>query len=168
MEANSDSANGDVEARAKAALAVVRTALGKLDLTPQPVDGVDAYFVDFDDERFEGAVAQVVSTQSRFAFYIDFKEHATSATAPASIEFITRANNGLLIGNFEFDIQDGVVRLKSSLDYTGLDLSERLVENAVRGALEVGTVYGWELVNVLRGTKRAEDAIADAERESNV
>ena len=49
----------------------------------------------------------------------------------AVVEFITRANYGLSIGNFEFDFFDGEVRFKTSLDITedgfGLAIIERLV-----------------------------------------
>ena len=37
-------------------------------------------------------------------------------------EFLTRANYGLRIGNFEMDFEDGEVRYKSSVDFEGIEL----------------------------------------------
>lgn len=36
------------------------------------------------------------------------------------VEFVTRANAGMVIGNFEFDYGDGEVRFKTSIDFQGL------------------------------------------------
>lgn len=46
----------------------------------------------------------------------------------ALAEFLTRANYGLFIGNFEMDWQDGEVRYKTSIDVAGDRLSTALVQ----------------------------------------
>ena len=46
-------------------------------------------------------------------------------------EFLTRANYGLVIGNFELDLDDGEVRYKTSIDYTGAELTEQLLARAL-------------------------------------
>ena len=49
----------------------------------------------------------------------------------AVAEFITRANYGLIIGNFELDFSDGEIRYKTSLDVEGDRLSQALIKQLV-------------------------------------
>ena len=46
-------------------------------------------------------------------------------------EFLTRANYGLLIGNFELDLDDGEVRYKTSIDHKGSELTTPLLSRAL-------------------------------------
>jgi hypothetical protein len=56
-------------------------------------------------------------------------------------EFITRANYGLSIGNFELDLADGEVRFKTSIDVKGAQLTPKLVERAVVMNLHAMNTY---------------------------
>lgn len=49
----------------------------------------------------------------------------------AVAEFITRANYGMRIGNFELDLRDGEVRYKSSLDFEGATLTPALIQHTI-------------------------------------
>jgi hypothetical protein len=53
----------------------------------------------------------------------------------AMAEFLTRANFGLAVGNFEMDWESGAIRCKTSLDIEGTDLNEALVEGLVNANL---------------------------------
>lgn len=75
--------------------------------------------------------AQAREEQQQFVFYSvcpmampDFKRVAVA-------EFVTRANYGMIIGNFELDFNDGEVRYKTSLDVEGTYLSPPLIRQAV-------------------------------------
>ena len=46
-------------------------------------------------------------------------------------EFITRANYGMAIGNFEMDYNDGEIRYKTSVDVDTGDLTNNLVKPAI-------------------------------------
>ena len=46
-------------------------------------------------------------------------------------EFITRANYGLKVGNFEMDMDDGEARFKTSIDVEKSELTRMLVSNLV-------------------------------------
>ncbi len=46
-------------------------------------------------------------------------------------EFLTRANYGLVIGNFEMDFGDGEVRYKTSIDVEGDRLTSALIKQMV-------------------------------------
>jgi hypothetical protein len=49
----------------------------------------------------------------------------------AVAEFITRANYGMILGNFELDLSDGEVRFKTSIDVEGHELEPTLVKHIV-------------------------------------
>jgi len=76
--------------------------------------------------------AQAVEDEAtkRFFFYSVFPVKAQDNHL-AVAEFVTRANYGLSIGNFEFDFSDGEIRFKTSIDITedgfGLATIERLI-----------------------------------------
>lgn len=46
---------------------------------------------------------------------------------------LTRINYGLVLGNFEMDLDDGEIRYKTSMDVEGLDLSQLVIRNLVYG-----------------------------------
>jgi hypothetical protein len=46
-------------------------------------------------------------------------------------EFLTRANYGMTIGNFELDYTDGEIRYKTSIDVTNAQLSSALIKTLV-------------------------------------
>jgi hypothetical protein len=59
----------------------------------------------------------------------------------AAAELITRINHGLVIGNFEMDFGDGEVRYKTSLDFEGEVLTDKLVIQLVRANLAIVDSY---------------------------
>lgn len=59
----------------------------------------------------------------------------------AAAELVTRINHGLVIGNFELDFSDGEVRYKTSLDFEGEALSEKLLIQLVRANLAIVDAY---------------------------
>ncbi|MSQ26612.1 MAG: YbjN domain-containing protein [Dehalococcoidia bacterium] len=54
-----------------------------------------------------------------------------AARRPPMAEFLTRANYGLRIGNFEMDCEDGEVRYRTSLDTAGEKLSPPMLKQLV-------------------------------------
>ncbi len=79
------------------------------------------------------------------------------------MEFLTRANYGLLLGNFEFDVNDGEVRFKCSADLEEADLTHAQFENLLLIGLSVMDRYFPGLQRVIQGTSDAAAAIAEAE-----
>ncbi len=78
-------------------------------------------------------------------------------------EFLTRANYGLSIGNFEMDFDDGEIRYKTSIDVEGDRLTPALVENLVN--INVITVdrYFPGMMKVIYGGISPEEAIRTVE-----
>lgn len=66
-------------------------------------------------------IAQVDETLGRMLFYSASPGDVPADRRPAMAEFVTRANYGMLIGNFELDLDDGDLRFKTSLDVRDVD-----------------------------------------------
>lgn len=74
-------------------------------------------------------------------------------------EFFTRANFGLLIGNFEMDMNDGEIRYKVSVDCDHTTLSGQMIERSLDMPLIMFQRYGNEMLKVMFGMESAEEAI---------
>ena len=125
------------------------------------------FFVDFGPSHIPVAeVMAAISFESpRFVIYFNFGVDASAARRDEVARFITRANWGLLSGNFEMDYDDGHVRFKSSVDFNHTELSETLIRNAILSGMKAVEKYADALVEVLSGRKDAAQAIKDAEAE---
>ena len=75
--------------------------------------------------------AQAREEQQQFIFYSVSPVNAPAEKRAALAEFITRANYGLIIGNFELDFEDGEIRYKTSLDVEGVTLSAAVIKNLI-------------------------------------
>lgn len=79
--------------------------------------------------------------------------------------YVTRANFGMLIGNFEFDLDDGELRYKTSLDFEGCELQPGLVRNLVTSNVKTMDRYLPGLASVIDGAdpRAAVEAVESAE-----
>lgn len=107
--------------------------------------------------------AQVRVDLEQFVFYAVSPVKVPEAQRPAVAEFVTRANYGMRIGNFEMDFGDGEVRYKSALDFEGEALSDNLLKNAIYPAVQVLDRYIPGLMAVAFGGKAPVDAIRGIE-----
>lgn len=73
----------------------------------------------------------VDETRAQVAFYSLFPEVVPAERRGAVVDFITRANVGLVIGNFEFDADRGELRYKTSIDVEGDRLTPALLTHVV-------------------------------------
>ena len=78
-------------------------------------NGTWAVFVRCDDQA------------DRFSIHSSAPVRVPEAKRQAVAEYLTRANWGMSIGNFELDFSDGEVRYKTSMDIDGIDLNENLI-----------------------------------------
>jgi hypothetical protein len=65
--------------------------------------------------------------------------------------FLTRANYGILHGNFELDLDDGDLRYKTSIDVRGAELTEQLLDNLVIANVSMFDRYVPGIEAVVRG-----------------
>lgn len=75
--------------------------------------------------------AQAREEQQQYLFYSICPVSAPAEKRAAVAEFITRANYGTIIGNFELDFEDGEIRYKTSLDSEGLTLGPTALQNLI-------------------------------------
>jgi hypothetical protein len=93
--------------------------------------------------------AQAREEQQQFIFYSVCPVNAPAEKRTMLAEFITRANYGLIIGNFELDFEDGEIRYKTSLDAEGLTLSPALFKNLVYANLSMMDQYLPGIMSIL-------------------
>ncbi len=75
--------------------------------------------------------AQAREDMEQFVFYSIAPVKAPPEKHDAVVEFITRANYGMIIGNFEFDYSDGEVRYKTALDVEGGEATFTMLRNLI-------------------------------------
>ncbi len=107
--------------------------------------------------------AQVREEQQQFIFYSVLETYVPEPRRQAVAEFLTRANYGMLIGNFELDLNDGEVRYKTSIDVEGDRLSIPLVRQLVYVNVLTMDRYLPGLMQVAYGEISPADAIAAIE-----
>lgn len=85
---------------------------------------------------------------------------APESQRPAMAEFVTRANQGLFVGNFELDYADGEVRCKTSLSVQGALLTPTLIRELITPNLLLMDKYLPGIKAVADGTLTSQAAIA--------
>lgn len=107
--------------------------------------------------------AQADEGREIFLFYSVAPVQVPEARRVAVMEFITRANYGLLIGNFEMDLNDGEVRFKTSIDVEGSPLTTALAKRVVYANVLVMDRYLGGLLGVAFGGADPREAIKTIE-----
>jgi hypothetical protein len=110
--------------------------------------------------------AQAREQQQQFIFYSICPNPAPEERREAAMEYITRANYGLVIGNFEMDVSDGDIRCKTSIDVEGTDLNHVLIRQVVYSNVMTMNKYLPGLMSVLYANVTAEQAIQSVEGKS--
>ncbi len=107
--------------------------------------------------------AQARESQRQFIFYsicpIKVPENKRLLVA----EFLTRANYGMIMGNFELDLRDGEVRYKTSIDVEGDRLSLPLSQHVVYPNVMMMDRYLPGIMMVAYGGLTSEQAIQQIE-----
>lgn len=87
---------------------------------PGPTDNTLVTGFEGDSGAFIVAVA-VREEQSQLVFYAYAPEATPGERLGAMMELVTRANYGMVVGNFELDLADGEVRFKVGVELDNLD-----------------------------------------------
>ncbi len=107
--------------------------------------------------------AQAREDQQRFLFYSISAVNAPEDKRMAMAEFLTRANYGLIIGNFELDFSDGEIRYKTSIDVEGDRLTTALIKQLVYANVFTFDRYLPGVMAVIYGNVSPVDAINQVE-----
>ncbi|MEM6403299.1 MAG: YbjN domain-containing protein, partial [Cyanobacteria bacterium P01_D01_bin.116] len=100
--------------------------------------------------------AIVREEQRQFLFYSVCMVKPPKTKLANIAEFITRANFGMAIGNFELDLTDGEIRYKTSIDVDGDRLNFDLISNLVYTNVMMMDKYLPGIIWVIRGDMEAE------------
>lgn len=131
---------------------------------PQPLEERTIYRTLFTGKNGDlRCYAQIIFELEQFVFYAVATTRVPEEVRPAVAEFITRANYGMRIGNFEMDYSDGEVRYKSSLDFEGEALTPALIHNAIYPAVMTLDRYLPGLMSVMFGGRTPYEAIQEIE-----
>jgi hypothetical protein len=86
-----------------------------------------------------------------FLFLANFSPLTRDERRYEVARYITRANWELLLGNFEMDYDNGEVRFRSSVDFTGGELADRTLRRAILTAMGVVEAHAEALSAVIEG-----------------
>jgi len=104
--------------------------------------------------------AQVKEEPGRFIFYSVLSAKALEPRRAVAAEFITRANYGLVLGNFEMDFADGEIRYKTSAYLEDIEPTKDFFHTLVYTNLLVTDKYLPGIMSVIYAGMTAEQAIA--------
>ncbi|HEY9804208.1 MAG TPA: YbjN domain-containing protein [Leptolyngbyaceae cyanobacterium] len=107
--------------------------------------------------------ARAREEQQQFLFYSICPVNAPADKRLAVAEFITRANCGMMVGNFELDFSDGEISYKTSIDVEGDRLSNALIQRLVYANVMMMDEYLPGIMSVIYGNVLPEEAIAQIE-----
>ncbi|MEG4633670.1 YbjN domain-containing protein [Microcoleus sp. AR_TQ3_B6] len=107
--------------------------------------------------------AKARDDQEQFIFYSVCPVNTPDSKRLAVAEFLTRANSGMIIGNFEMDFEDGEIRYKTSIDVEDDSLSSGLIKRLVYANVMMMDAYLPGMMSVIYGDVTPVDAIAQIE-----
>ncbi len=110
--------------------------------------------------------AQAREQQEQFVFYAMSAINAPEEKRTAIAEFLTRANYGMILGNFEMDFNDGEIRYKTSIDVEGEELTFHLAKQVVYANVMTMDRYFPGIMKVLYSDIAPADAVKEIENPS--
>ena len=112
-------------------------------------------------------IARAREEQEQFVFYSIFPVSTPMDKLNQLVEFITRANYGLIVGNFEVDLTDGEIRYKTSVDLEGgAEAMLPLIRNVIYANVLIMDRYFSGLLRVMYGGISPEEAVQEIEGSS--
>jgi len=128
------------------------------------LEGQSAYSTSYTGKNGDFRCYALVRTDlEEFIFYAVTPVRVPEDVRAAVAEFITRANYGMRIGNFELDYGDGEVRYKSSQNFEDLPLTREDIRNAIYPAIQTVDRYLPGLMRVSFGAATPLEAIEEIE-----
>ena len=107
--------------------------------------------------------AKAREQQKQFVFYSVCPINTPENKHLPIIEFITRANYGMIMGNFEFDFTSGEIRYKTGIDVEGDRLSFALIKQIVYANVMMMDEYLPGIMAVIEGKVEVKEAISQIE-----
>jgi hypothetical protein len=129
-----------------------------------PIEGKTVYKTGFEGKHGQfTCYAQERAEQEQLVFYSIFPVRAPENKQAEVAEFITRANYGMIIGNFEEDYTDGEIRYKTSIDVEDVETLDPLIRHIIYANVLTMDKYFPGLMRVLYAGVSPVDAIDEVE-----
>src|SRR5579863_3326459 len=148
---------------ASRAIEALGTVLTQIGWNARKDDETSGFVVDFDPPYIPVAYAYaaVSADLEVLAFYLNFGVAAAEERRDETAHFIALVNSHLMVGNFEIDFEDGLVRFRSSVSFQGTELSEALIRNVILSAMNAVERYAEKLIDVMVRGKSARQAFEE-------
>ena len=104
-------------------------------------------------------LAVVLETSDHFLFYSILGIRVPDGVRDSMAWFLHRANHGLNIGNFEFDMAEGELRFKTSLQVSAEQFTHEMFQSLVHHNVLVVDEYLPGIRSIISGDVSAEAAI---------
>lgn len=150
-----------------AILETLKRFLTEDDWNFEEIEGRDALRMGF--QGTDGSwmcIAQAREEQEQFVFYSILPVRVPEDRRSAIAEFLTRANYGMILGNFELDFSDGEVRFKTSIDVEGAELLDALIKPMVYANVSMMNRYYSGILAVAHGGADPAQAVARVEADA--
>lgn len=109
------------------------------------------------------AYAKSKEAEQQFVFYSNLPEKVGDDRRIAVAELITRANFGLILGNFEMDFEDGEVHYKTSIEADPELMTPALIRPVVYANVSIMDYYLPSFIDVIRNGVSPLEAIQQLE-----
>lgn len=137
------------------------------DWHPQKVDDKLIYRCNYNGRNGAYTCYAIIRPDlEQFLFYAQTSVKVPENARYRVAEYLTRANYGLRIGNFEMDFADGEVRYKTSLDFEGSELTSPWIRNMLYPAVQTMDRYFPGLMRVIYSDHEPEEIIKEIEESS--
>lgn len=131
------------------------------------VEGETALQMAFQGENGQwSCYASTNEARQEFVFYSLCPINVPENQRLAMAEFLTRANYGITIGNFEMDFDNGEIHYKTSIDVEGDELSTALIQQLVAANVVIMNQYLPGIMAVIYGNVSPKEAIGQIENVS--
>jgi len=107
--------------------------------------------------------ADVEESKGWLIFYSYLPVNAPAEKMVVMAEFVTRANRGMRIGNFELDFEDGEIRYKTSIDIEGGELASKMIHNLLQANLSTMDRYFSGIMELIYSEKSPKELIQKIE-----
>ena len=107
---------------------------------------------------------QVRRREEQFMFYCRAPVNVPEGRRQSVAEFMARANYGMVLGNFELDMDDGEMRFKCSADVEGLEINDIFLKNVVYTSVVTMNRYLPGLMKVAFSSMDPVDAVNEIEK----
>ena len=123
---------------------------------------------EYDDRPYAAHIyLKLYADRHELVFYIVADSSVPAACEVNIIEYLTRVNFGLIIGNFEYDHNEAKIRFKSSLGFKGSEPAMPLIRHLIEPAFEAWTYYLPGAVEVIIGVESPVDALRKLDQRTN-